>query len=583
MKSKKRDAISRPAAKAAQAPPSPQVWPYAAAAAAAALAVFWAYSPAVHGPFLFDDNFLPFGTDAVASAPLAAWMRGLRPILMATYWMNARLSGADPWSYHVLNVVIHLVAGGLVFFGVRRLLEWAQVPRERLGLLAGFAAALFLLHPVQTEAVAYLAGRSETLSVTLVYAAFIVFLYRPRPAASWGVVAAVLALFAAAILSKEHTVVLPALLLLTDYWWNPGFSFEGIRRNWRLYLPLAALAAAGTALALPLIFGATTAGFALKDFTWYQYFFTQCRALFVYIGEFLLPVRLSADWDFPISRTVFDHGAIVGLAALVALVALAWIYRRRFPLATFGFFVFLLLMAPTSSILPIQDPIAERRLYFSMVGLLLILVDVLSRLKIRTRALAGICAAVILVAAAATYSRAEVWADPVSLWEDNVRKSPNKARGHFNLGFAYYAQGRPDLALPEFEKTARLTPPTQSLLLDWGLAYDGLNRPDEALAKFKQAALLAPTPGVSPANIHTQIAKIYAQRSQWPEALDALATAERIDSHYPEIFSYRGKIYFKTGQLPAAIQQYQRALALDPTLEDARHDLALVMSSLRGR
>ena len=119
--------------------------------------------------------------------------------------------------------------------------------------------------------------------------------------------------------------------------------------------------------------------------------------------------------------------------------------------------------------------------------------------------------------------------------------------------------------------------------MDWGLAYDGVNRSDEALAKFREAALLPPPSGVSPANVYTQIAKVYAQRSQWPEALDALSTAEQRDPNYPEIFSYRGKIYFKTGQLQAAIQQYQRALAIDPTLEDARHDLALVMAGLRGR
>ena len=189
----------------------------------------------------------------------------------------------------------------------------------------------------------------------------------------------------------------------------------------------------------------------------------------------------------------------------------------------------------------------------------------------------------ILAAAGATYPRAAVWGDAVALWQDNVRKSPGKPRDHFNLAFAYYAQGRPDLALPEFEKTARLPPPSQSLLVDWGLAYDGLNRPEEALAKFRQAALLPPVPGVSPANVYTQIAKIYAQHSQWPEALDALATAEKLDPNYPEIFSYRGKIYFKTGQLQAAIQQYQRALQLDPTLEDARHDLALARRGLAGR
>ena len=89
----------------------------------------------------------------------------------------------------------------------------------------------------------------------------------------------------------------------------------------------------------------------------------------------------------------------MGLVALLALVLLAWRYRRRFPLASYGFFVFLLLMAPTSSILPIKDPIAERRIYFSMLGLLLIVVDLLARVKWERRVLVGACAGVVLLAA----------------------------------------------------------------------------------------------------------------------------------------------------------------------------------------
>src|ERR1019366_1405626 len=142
-----------------------------------------------------------------------------------------------------------------------------------------------------------------------------------------------------------------------------------------------------------LITNATSAGFGLKEFTWYQYFFTQCRALWVYIGLFLLPVNLSADWDFAISRTVLDKGAIAGLVALVAVAAAAWHWRRRFPLAGYGYFAFLVLMAPTSSILPIKDPVAERRLYFAILGLLLILVDALARLRVERKALAVAAAA----------------------------------------------------------------------------------------------------------------------------------------------------------------------------------------------
>ena len=560
-------------------PPRPGAWPSALAVLGAILVAFWAYSPAMHGEFLFDDNVLPFSLPN-AAAPLSAWIGQIRPVLMFTYWINSRISSVDPFSYHVFNVMIHCLASLLMFPMVRRLLEWSGAEARLRNLLAGFAALLFLLHPVQAESVAYLAGRSEALSVLLVFACFTVFLYRPQPAVTWPVAAAVLALFGAALLAKEHTVVLPGLLLLTDYWWNPGFSFQGIRRNWKLYLPVILGAAAGVAFFWHLILGVDTggtAGFGIKEFTWYQYFFTQCRALFVYIGMFVLPVNLTADWDFPISKTILDGGAIFGLLALLALAAAAWHYRRRFPLATYGYFVYLLLMSPTSSILPIQDTIAERRLYFSMFGLLLILVDVLSRLKVDRRTLAAACLIVALAAAGATRARAAVWADPVSLWEDTVRKSPNKRRAHFQLAYAYDQQTRYGDAIEEYRKAAALGPLSPDLLVDWGLAYDHIAQFHQALAKFQQAALMQPT-----AHIYTQIGMAYAQQSRWMEALQALATAEKADPSFPDTYVYRGKVYLNANQVPAAIQEYRRALAIDPTLEDARHDLAIAEARLRA-
>jgi tetratricopeptide (TPR) repeat protein len=571
MKSKKARVVTKPAPAASPAGAGWQIW---AAAAAALVAVFWAYSPALHGPFLFDDTTLPFALPHFGS-PLGDWVRGNRPVLMFTYWINARLSGDDTYSYHVVNVLLHCFTSGLVFLMVRRLLEWSGAEPARRMLLAGFAAGVFLLHPIQTEAVAYLAGRSEGLSVMLVFAAFTVFLYRRKTAAGWSVVSIVLLLFLLALLSKEHTIVLPALLLLTDYWWNPGFSLRGIRDNWKLYVPVALGAAAGVALFWRLIMTASTAGFGMKDLTWYEYFFTQCRALFVYLGLFVMPARLTLDWDFPISKNLLDHGAIFGLAALLALCAAAWHYRRRFPLASYGFFMFLVLMAPTSSILPIRDAIAERRVYFAMPGLLLIVVDLLSRWKIERKVLAGSCAAVVLAAAGMTYARAAVWSDAVTLWEDTAAKSPHKPRVHFQLGFAYFDRGLFGRALEEFEKTAKLEPPTYNLLIDWALAFDGLNRHDEALAKLNQAAAMERT-----AHVYTQIAKVYAEQSRWTDALDALNTAQRIDPNFAMIYNYRAKIHYKNSELAAAAADYQHALALDPTLADARQELATVQTLL---
>ncbi|HLK46637.1 MAG TPA: hypothetical protein VKT49_00805 [Bryobacteraceae bacterium] len=560
-------------------------WQPYALVLAAALAVFWAYGPAAHGPFLFDDNALPFALPEF-KAPLRIWIQSLRPLLMLSYWVNAHISGDDTYSYHLVNVVFHFLAAGMIFFIVRRLLEWSGFARERRVWLAAFAAAVFLLHPVQAESVAYLAGRSESLSDMLMLAAFAVFLYRRSPAISWPATIAVAALFVAALSAKEQTIALPAVLLLTDIWWGSEAPLQRVSRNWRLYGLLALGAAVGVYRFWPSITSTNTAGFDLKDMTWYQYLFTQFRALFVYPQLFLFPANLTADWDFPISRTIFDHGAIFGLLALIALAAAAWRYRRQYRLAAYGFFVYLLLMAPTSSILPIRDPVAERRVYAATLGLVLIVIDLLNRAKLDNRKLAAACSAVVLVLAVLAHARAEVWSSARSLWEDTASKSPNKARAHFQLASAYCgpACGGPvqqqdpprcDLAIQEYTRASQLAPPTYELLVDWGLAYDCLNQPDNALAKLRQAAALERT-----AHIYTQIAKIYGEQRRWPEALDALATAEKIDPKYAVTYAYLGAVHLGSNQPAAAVQDYQRALALNSDFPEARDGLAQAQARL---
>ena len=565
-------------AAAMAAPPAPDShWRYfALGLLLAGIAVWWAYWPALSGPFLFDDNFLPFAVSDISTQPLSAFLHGQRPLLMATYWLSARFSDSTT-GYHALNVVIHSITSVLVFFIVRRLLVWANLAESRRGLLAGFAAALFLLHPAQTEAVAYIAGRSDALSVMLALAAFAVFLYRPRDAVSWRTAIAVLALFAAALAAKEDTIALPALLLLTDLWWSKGSRWESIRRNWKIYVPLVVASLAGVAYFWRLITHASTAGFGLKDFTWYQYFFTQWRAIFVYLGTFLWPANLTLDWDFPISHTPLEHGAIVWLAILAALLAGAWVLRRRFPLAAYGFFVFLILLAPTSSILPIKDPVAERRLYFAMLGLLLIVVDLLARVKIERQALTVAALAVVLLAGFATHARAEVWADETALWEDTARKSPDAWRPHFQLGFAYYKAQRYDQAVQEYQKADRLHPADANLLLDWGLVYDDLHQPSLAIEKLEESAAVHPT-----AHVYSQIGEVYGKQEKWPEALAALAKAQQLNPNFVDTYVYLGKVHFKTNQLSDAFQDYRRALELDPTNADARHDLQAVVSRMRA-
>ena len=167
-------------------------------------------------------------------------------------------------------------------------------PRFTMALFAAFGALLFLLHPLQTESVAYIAGRSDSLCGMFGCASWAAFLYRRSKAISWGGALVVVALFGAALLTKEQAVALPALFLLTDLWWAPDGPLRAVRANWKLYVLLLCGALSGVALFRKLILGGggNAAGFGLKDFTWYQYLFTQFRVLFAYMFNFLLPVDI---------------------------------------------------------------------------------------------------------------------------------------------------------------------------------------------------------------------------------------------------------------------------------------------------
>ncbi len=170
----------------------------------------------------------------------------------------------------------------------------------------------------------------------------------------------------------------------------------------------------------------TTAGFGLKDLTWYQYFFTECRAIFVYLREFVLPFGLNADWDFPISKTILDRGAVFGLIALLALAAAAWHYRRRYPSGKFrilcvsgddgAHFVHFADSRPDCGTPPLLRDFGPD----SNCG------RVAQPRQNAARYAGRRFGAALLIFAVATHSRAEVWSSAVALWQDTAEKSPEQ-------------------------------------------------------------------------------------------------------------------------------------------------------------
>jgi tetratricopeptide (TPR) repeat protein len=530
-------------------------WIYWGGAVLAVILVFGVYGPSMAGPFVFDDSYLPMNVPGFAQQPLSSWIGAVRPVLMFSYWLNLQLSGFNTYSYHALNVLLHLINGLLLYLIVRRIVAWTNTWSG----FAWLAAGVFLLHPMQAESVAYIAGRSELVAALFYFGGFALFLYRRSNEVTWGIAVAVMALFALALGSKEHAITLPVLLLVTDYYFNPGFRFEGIRKNWRLYAPIVILGVAGAAFVLKRIGGDTSAGFSTAGVTPLAYLFTQFRVIPAYIRLFYIPLDQSADYDVPLSQSLFDHGSVFGLVFLIVLLAAAIVLRKRFPLASYGFLIFLLLLAPTSSIMPIKDPMVDRRLYLPMIGLLLVTIEGLARLSVSRRTLATGLAVWVAILAALTYQRSQVWGDTIALWRDTVLKSPGKSRAHFQLAHALYSQGLCQESIAEYEQVSKLEKPDYRLLVDWGLAYVCANQNDAAIAKMEEAARLEPT-----AHVYSQIGMIYGKMGKAAEARVALDKARDIDPNYDMTYVYLGHLYYAEQQFDQARLLYLRALELNP-------------------
>jgi hypothetical protein len=562
MKKQKRQQIKAQASPVAIASWLPPWWTWVAGLGALFL-VLEAYGPALHSPFVLDDLYLPYADVNAPNLPLSSWLRLQRPLLMFSYWVNYQMGASDPHVYHTTNILLHMIVSTVVMLIAARLLEWADVTGRVRTALSIFSGAIFLLHPLQTESVAYIASRSEVLSVLFYYSAFAVFIYSNRDSITWLRAIAVVVLFGAAAATKEHTLTLPALILLTDLFWGRG----GLRKNGTLYGILLGVCAIGAVVVWKVLLGANTAGFNMKDLSPASYFFTQCRVIWIYVRMFFLPFGQNIDPDIPISNGPLDHGAIFGLAALLAVTAAAWIYRKRWPLASFGVFVFLLLIAPVSSVIPIRDVLAERRVYLPFLGLILIVLEPLRRLQFPQ--VVGTCAAAVLASTVLTYQRSDVWSTPLTLWQDSVAKSPLKMRPRFQLAFAQYQMGDCAVAAGNFEGASHLEAPDYRLLVDWANALDCAGREDDAATAYNRAVQLKR----GSAEAYVGLGAIYGKQRKVSEALDVLAQAEGIDPGIAQIYVNRGGVYELQENPAAAIREYQRALAVDPSNHLAREAL----------
>jgi len=529
----------------------------------ALLAAAVLYGPALHSPFLFDDFALPFQM-TVGELPLADWLSGTRPVLMFTYWLNHRLSDGGTFGYHAVNVLIHALNTGLVFYVLSCVLNLAgwTAKRVRMGALAG--AAVFLVHPLATESISYIAGRSESLAALFVLAAYSLFLHRREREIRWRDAAAILALFGLGVASKENAVALAGVMLLTDW----SFPRGKVRKLYLLMTPGAAVA---VFLVLRALLHGGNAGFTIREFTWYQYLFTQVRAILTYLRMAVLPFGQSIDHDFPISRTMFEHGAWFCAVVLAVVMALALWLRRRDPLFCFGLLMFLIWLAPTSSVIPIADPLVERRMYLPLLGLILLACDAAVRLRLRAPLAWSSLAAILLLLSVLTWQRNSLWGRPEELLITAAQQSVHNPRPVANLTEMLIANNRCQEALPWLERANRLSPGNYVVEASWGRALECLGRHEEALEHLNRAVAMQPA-----WKLYELIGLLYGEMNRMDAAGMALRKAVEMEPRAGSTHRSLALWYEATHDPAAAAAEYRAALALDPADVKARVGLGRV-------
>jgi protein O-mannosyl-transferase len=425
------------------------------------------YFSAIRGTFHYDDALT-----ILQNPHLADWHTFIghldhmvRPVLSATFLIDCLLYGPNPIGYHLLNFLLHLGAGFVIYCILLR-----AVADER-SFVPFWSSLLFLIHPIATETVTYISGRASGLMTFLYLLAF--FLYIKASEQSGTVklrgvyLSGAVACFLLAIGSKETAVTLPIILLLWDMQVRqlkgPHLRTEILVRHSPFWVVL--LVAASWAWNHPRYTALAQFSFGIRPL--WEHLITQVHAVAYSTVLLFTPWNQNFDHDLPLFHSSTQWPLPLDLLVVAGSVTAAMLLSRRFPLVSFGLAWFFIQLLPTS-VVPRNDLLSERNLYLPAIGFLLAGVASVSHgtqwltkiqpphlVRLGSTALVTVLA---LVLCFFTYQRNLLYHDPLLLWSDAVAKSPNKARPHNNLGYAYALHGDWDRAIDEFRTAARLDP-----------------------------------------------------------------------------------------------------------------------------
>ncbi len=550
------------------------------AGAALCLLVAISFFPATMGGFVWDDA--AFTTVEPVQSLSGIWQIWFDhttliheghfwPLLYTTFWLEHKLWGFNPLGYHIFNLLLH----GAVTVLLWRLLLRLAVPG------AWFAAAVFAVHPLHAESVAWVIGRKDVMAMLFYLLAALSYL-RFMESQRWGHYAGALALFVGGLLCKSIGVTLPVALLLWHWWKQSRVTLDDVRR----VLPFLVL---GLCITI-----ADWASYKdrevviLEDYTLLEQLLSAAHALCFYVGKLLWPTELSViypRWQVDIGSPL-DWGYLV---AVVAVLALLWRYRGRIgrgPLV--GALFFVVTLAPTLGFVKYGymqfSFVADRYQYLAGTGVLVCLAAVVAHLAGRVpgvlkwgvRGLAGLLLAVL---GALTWNHAGIYRDNTTFYSHIVSLNPEARNGYYNLAREYDAAGRLEEAYAAFLRAIKIRENHTWAYIGAGITAEKLGHFEKAAALYQHVLQIDP----HFLRAYDHLGGLWIRQQRYAEALTLFQKFLLLKPNDAKVYSGLSVAQAGLNRHEEALRSVDRALALDPSLEEAHRNRATILQALRDK
>ncbi|HEY2382743.1 MAG TPA: tetratricopeptide repeat protein [Terriglobia bacterium] len=527
-----------------------------------------AYANGMNGKFVFDDQQIVMQPNLMNVHKLAdafAIGTGWRQLLFFTYGLNYYFSGVETFSYHLVNLVLHVINVVLVYWIILAALRGEL--RARFAAFAG--AAVFAVHPLFSAAVTYIAGRSSELCGTFYFASILLF-FKALDSARRDLRVLCFALAGVSGLlawqAKQEAITLPLFLAAVVF-------LRTEKKDWRWIAALGAIPFVTVIVVRDQIRAiyATVGGNQIlvnagfdKVLPAGTYFRTYATAVVSYFfPRFVAPVALSADPKIPAVDHWYSPEFLFSVAIFGVLAWMALRFYRSAPLLSLGLTALLVSPIAAYAVIPLADVVLEHRAYIPGLGVAFLFAWAFQWLASNYKNLGWPAMIAILVTfTVMTNSRNNVYANNIALWEDAVAKAPDKARPHFNLGQAYQDSQHLPEAVREYQAALAIKPDIQAAYSNIAAIYLDHGELDKAEEVLRKVTTLAPdfTEGF------INLAVLYIRKREPDKAIASVNRALEINPDSFAAHYNKGEALSQKGDFKAALESYKRAVYLRPDM-----------------